>query len=102
MELVISRQTDEQGDGLLTLVGSIDLVTRQGLLDAGMEVLRGGGTLTLDMAGVDFIDSTGIGALVQLTKAAESHGQELVLSQRSDRVNRVLEATGLDGVWRQV
>jgi len=101
MELTITRRDDDAGNGTLGLVGSIDLTTRQAMLDAGMDVLARGGSLTLDMADVDFIDSTGIGALVELTKAAESKGSRLMVSGRSARVSRVLEATGLEDAWNR-
>lgn len=101
MELIIARREDEAGNGTLTLTGSIDLVTRQAVLDAGMEVLTHGGALTLDLGGVDFIDSTGIGALIELTRAASSAGSRLVVFARSERVARVFEATGLEDAWER-
>lgn len=97
MELTITRESVAPGS--LKLVGSIDLVTRKQVLDAGMDVLNAGGGLTLDLGGVEFMDSVGIGALIELSRAAENLGQQFVVSQRSQRVSRVLEATGLEGVW---
>lgn len=99
MELTITRRDDDAGNATLSLTGSIDLVTRQAMYDAGMDVLDHGGSLTLDMTDVDFIDSTGIGALVELTKAAASRGTRLSVSGRSARVDRVLEVTGLEEAW---
>lgn len=96
MELKISRSTDETGRETLVLLGSIDLVTRQSLIDEGLEVLEQGGPLTLDMGDVDFIDSTGIGALVELARAAEAKGTGVLVSRSSARVTRVLEFSGLD------
>lgn len=102
MELIIARRDDDLGNGTLTLTGSIDLVTRQALFDAGTEVLAGGGSLTLDLSGVDFMDSTGIGTLVELSKAASAAGSRLVVSGRSERVARVFQATGLEDAWERV
>ena len=96
MELKISRSTDEAGRDTVVLQGSIDLVTRQSLLDEGHAILERGDGLTLDMAGVDFIDSTGIGALVELARAAETRGSGVTISRSSARVTRVLEFSGLD------
>jgi len=96
MELKITRSSDEAGRDALVLVGSIDLVTRQSLIDEGREVLEQGGPLTLDMGDVDFIDSTGIGALVELARAAEARGTGVLVSRSSARVTRVLEFSGLD------
>lgn len=99
MELVITESSDEAGNGTLTLVGSMDLVTRQAVLDAGLDVVRRNGSLTLDLAGVTFIDSTGIGALVELMKATTVQGGRFHVSARSPRVARVFEATGLESAW---
>lgn len=96
MDLTITRT-----GSTLILVGSIDLVTRQALVDEGTAVLQDGEGLTLDLGEVDFMDSVGIGALVELSKAAASQGQPFVVGERSARVRRVLEATGLDEVWSE-
>lgn len=101
MELTITRHVDPEGNGTLKLAGSIDMMTRDRLKDAGMAILREGGTLTLDLGEVDFLDSMGIGALVELTKASQAHGRRLVVSARSPRVTRVLEVTGLDEAWAE-
>jgi len=81
------------------LAGSIDLTTRQSLVDAGSGALIEGALLRLDMADVEFIDSTGIGALLELGRAATAKGARLEISRRSPRVARVLEVTGLDSTW---
>lgn len=99
MELTISRH-DEDGITSLTLVGSIDLISRQDLITAGKDVLGDGGSLRLDMAGVDFMDSMGIGALIELARNAESLGRSFVITEKSPRVRRVLQATGLDDAWQ--
>lgn len=99
MELTITQHGDDEGRCTFVLAGSIDLTTRQSLIDAGTEVFGRGASLTLDMAAVEFVDSTGIGALLELERAAASHDSRLTISQRSARVTRVLEVTGLDRLW---
>jgi anti-anti-sigma factor len=94
MDLTITRT-----ESALTLVGSIDLVSRQSLVDAGREVLRDGGSITLDLGGVEFMDSVGIGALVELSKASSDLGRPFAVSQTSARARRVLEVTGLGQAW---
>ena len=96
MELTINRSSDEAERDTLILDGSIDLVTRQALLDEGHAILEQGGGLVLDMAEVDFIDSTGLGALVELARAAKAQGSRVLIARSSPRVARVLEFSGLD------
>lgn len=98
MELELSRETTDAG-ARLVLSGSVDLVTRQALLEAGTRELSDGHALELDMQDVDFIDSTGIGALVELKHLARTHGTSVCISRSSARVERVLEITGMAEDW---
>jgi anti-anti-sigma factor len=94
MELTIVRAGSE-----LTPEGSIDLVTRQQLVDAGLEVLGEHQSLTLNMKAVDFMDSVGIGALIELSKKASSMGAPFAVVEPSRPVERVLAVTGLADAW---
>jgi len=99
MDVQIARSADDTGRPVLTLTGSIDLQTRDRLIEAGRAVLAEESVLVLDLAGVTFLDSTGIGALVELSGDAKEASGELVLRNPSSRVERVLELTGLTDVW---
>jgi anti-anti-sigma factor len=94
MELNIVQAGSE-----LTPEGSIDLVTRQQLLDAGLEVLEAHGALVLNMKAVDFMDSVGIGAVIELAKKAASRGATFAVTEPSPPVERVLAVTGLSNAW---
>lgn len=94
MELTIVRAGAE-----LIPDGSIDLVTRQQFIDAGLEVLDEHGSLTLNMKAVDFMDSVGIGAVVELAKKAASLGGSFAVVEPSPPVQRVLAVTGLSDAW---
>jgi len=52
-------------------------------------------TVTLDMAQVAFIDSTGLSVLVRVKQMADAHGIELVLRAPQPQARRLLELTGL-------
>ena len=99
MELTINQREGAQGRTTLVLIGSVDLVTRKALVDAGTGILAQGHNLDLDMLEVDFIDSTGIGALVDLHNVAKANGAELRIPQMSTRVERILQVTGLAETW---
>lgn len=51
--------------------------------------------VVVDLAGVSFIDSTGIGVLVGALKRAREAGGELAFCNAQSRVQRVFEITGL-------
>lgn len=52
--------------------------------------------LVLDLAGVPFIDSAGIGALVQCFASRTKQGKRLVLTQPNEMVTRIFKATKVD------
>lgn len=82
---------------LLTLVGSVDLVSKDELISTGQRALEGGGCtqLTLDLAGVTFMDSSGLGALITLDNDAETRQTAFAVRNPSARVERLLTLTGL-------
>jgi anti-anti-sigma factor len=51
--------------------------------------------LQLDLSGVTFIDSSGLGMLILARRQAELHGVALTLEGVPAQVERVLDATGL-------
>lgn len=81
-------------DGALVLVGEIDSYTAPDLSgrladDPPIDVL--------DMAGVTFIDSSGLRALVEAHRARVDRDARLVLRAPSAAVQRLLEISGLAG-----
>ena len=88
-----------QPTSLVRLQGEIDMHARQALLDV-LEPLcaRRGRTVEVDLAGVTFIDSTGIGVLVTLHRLSDAATGLLVLSHPTPPVQRVLDLTGMDQI----
>ena len=80
------------------LTGEIDF-TSTGPLQATLSgmILPGGGTVLVDLTEVTFIDSSGLGALVQAHRTAEAQQTRLLLVT-SPAVRRVLQVTGLSEV----
>lgn len=80
------------------LIGEIDF-TSTGPLQATLNamILPGGGTVVVDLGGVDFIDSSGLGALVQADRIANERETRLIVVP-SPAVRRLLRVTALDTV----
>ena len=55
--------------------------------------------LVLDLAGVDFMDSSGIASLVKMLSRAKAVGASMHLAAMSDRVRSLFEITRLDNVF---
>ncbi|RKR89672.1 anti-anti-sigma factor [Micromonospora pisi] len=94
-ELTIAVQRTGE-EVILNLAGEIDMLTAGRLSAAVNEVLSDAPPrVVLDLSGVTFCDSQGLGTLVVLSRKA-SHAQTLlVLTNVGDFLLRVLDITGL-------
>jgi anti-sigma B factor antagonist len=103
MDLDIAESGEDAGRAVLVVSGSVDLLSRTRLLETGHAALRRDGCrgLVLDLAGVRFVDSTGIGAFVELASEAEDRGATFEVRSPSPRVERLLEVTGLADSWTE-
>jgi anti-anti-sigma factor len=94
-QLVVERAPD--GDRLvLKLRGELDLASA-GSLESELQAAASDGfrDLVIDLSGLAFMDSTGIGLLVRAQVAAQENQHKLSLRRGPAQVQRVLEITGL-------
>lgn len=84
----------------VAVVGEVDLATAHLLRDRLLDIQRERTPAVLDVnvAGVTFLDCTGISALVAARNAAVRAGGQLRISDPQPIVRRMLEVTGLLGV----
>src|SRR5690242_8903836 len=100
MNIGIESGTDDEGRRVVSVSGAIDVQSRAALLTAGRAALETDTpTLVLDLGEVTFLDSTGIGALVELSHDAEDAQAGFALRDPSARVIRILQMTGLGETW---
>ena len=83
------------------LSGEIDVSNAGELLEVGSLAIADPRieALTVDFALVTFLDSTGLGSIIQLRKHAESVGKRLTLRGITPAVAKVFVLTGLDAVF---
>lgn len=79
--------------------GAVDMKTAPELEAACRRLmLRGEARLLLDFAGVDYINSQGLGVILQLQKQLGDQSGGLVVAGLQDRVKRVFTMTGVHKV----
>ena len=80
--------------------GEIDFATGPQLKDALTELLVAGEVnLVVDLLGVDFIESTGLGALIGGRRRAHALKGSLALVCTEDQMLKIFRITGLDKVF---
>lgn len=89
--------TEDHGGIVVRLAGELDLETTAEL-DRQLAVLDETPVphLLIDLAGVSFMDSTGLASIVRAHRAAEARGYPLVLRPGSNQVQRLFQLTGVD------
>lgn len=72
------------------------------VLEAELQAVVAGGAhrLVVDLGGVDFIDSSGIGALINGLRASRMAGGDLRVAQLDERAGELFRLTSLDRVLR--
>lgn len=98
----LSVSTREQGGRTIVEVGGeIDVYTAPTLRDRlNSLVAEGHHHLVVDMQGVEFLDSTGLGVLVGGLKRVRSHDGSLRLVCSDERILKVFRITGLTKVFQ--
>lgn len=99
MELsVVTRR--EGVHTVISVTGEIDVYTAPTLRERLNEVVASGQHhLVVDMAGVDFLDSTGLGVLVGGLKRVRSQNGTLQLVCDQEKILKVFRITGLTKVF---
>ncbi|MEU3295496.1 STAS domain-containing protein [Streptomyces longwoodensis] len=79
--------------------GEIDLHTAPGFRTRVLALIdQGDHHLILDLSGVGFCDSAGLGALIGIWHGAQEAGGSLALAAVPDRLMRMLTLTGVDSL----
>ena len=95
LEVTIVR---EDGIATVTVRGEIDLATSTRLnreLDIALDRQPPPARLRIDLAGVAFMDTTGVAVLLKARRRALEVGARFSVSSASPTIERLLEITGL-------
>jgi anti-sigma B factor antagonist len=97
----LSLATRTQGDRTVVAVtGEIDVYTAPKLREQIVALVdEGQYNLVIDMSGVEFLDSTGLGVLVGGLKRVRAHDGSLALVCDEERILKIFRITGLTKVF---
>jgi anti-sigma B factor antagonist len=94
-------EVDQRGRyTVLAVHGEVDVYTAPRLRERLIELVsQGSHQVVVDLEGVDFLDSTGLGVLVGGLKRLRSHDGDMILVCTQPRILKVFEITGLTKVF---
>jgi anti-anti-sigma factor len=96
MDDELSIRTSVEGStATVAAVGEIDLSTVGELRSAVTATTDGVDTLLLDLTGVEFIDSAGLGGLLELRSTLRARAVTLQINAGDGPVRQAMEITGL-------
>jgi anti-sigma B factor antagonist len=89
----------DAGVAVVRLAGRLNMVTAGELREQlATTIAAGNARVVVDLAGVDFIDSSGLGALISGLKTARQAGGDLRIAAPTEQVRLVLQLTNLERV----
>lgn len=104
MELPTPFRVDVSRDGgtlVVAPVGEIDLATREQLREA-LRPEEPAARVVLDLSEVSFMDTSGLGLVVEEMRGAGDAGREFILVRGPRPVQRLLDIAGLTPLLRLV
>lgn len=100
MPLEVQIRQSPTGVTVVAPTGRLDVAGAPALKDAIGEAARDGAPrIVIDMEGVSFVDSTGLGSVIAALKQIRSRDGELRLAAPNQQARVVLELTTLDRVF---
>src|SRR5579863_8784735 len=100
MELTLNVYSDEPEFTVIAVSGEIDVYTAPKLREKLISLVEAGSyQLIVDMEGVEFLDSTGLGVLVGGLKRVRAQDGWIDLVCTQGRILRIFRITGLSRVF---
>ena len=101
LRMDLDLETSTQGDAtVVSLRGEIDVYTAPRLRQTLIDLISEGATdIVVDMSGVDFLDSTGLGVLVGGLKRVKAKEGSLKLVVTQEKILKIFDITGLTKVF---
>lgn len=100
MNLRVETRTPTEGVAVIALAGEVDVYTSPRVKQEIVDLLNAGTRkLVLDLCGVEYLDSTGLGVMIGGLKRAREKDGDLTLVCDNIRILRIFEITGLTKIF---
>jgi anti-sigma B factor antagonist len=100
VDLTLNEYSVAPGQAVVEVGGEIDVYTAPRLRETLISLIDSGNyRLIIDMEGVEFLDSTGLGVLVGGLKRVRAHDGTIDLVCTQGRILRIFRITGLINVF---
>ena len=91
---------ERNGWAVLSVQGEVDVYTAPQFREQLIQLVdQGQRSILVDLEGVEFLDSTGLGVLVGALKHARTSGGDIAIEGAKTHVWKVFQITGLDKVF---
>lgn len=100
MNIRVDTHSPAEGTAVIALSGEIDVYTSPKVKQEIVDLLNAGTPrLVVDLSGVEYLDSTGLGVLIGGLKRAREREGDLKLACDNLRILRIFEITGLTKIF---
>jgi len=100
MNLRVETRSPREGVAVIALGGEADVYTSPRIKQEIVDLLNNGTSkLVVDLTGVEYLDSTGLGVLIGGLKRARERDGDLKLICDNVRILRIFEITGLTKIF---
>ncbi len=91
--------SDAEGVSVVKPAGEVDLNTSPKLRQAVLNAIKGGGSVSIDLSQVHYMDSSGVATLVEGLKSSAKGKGTFSLMRPSPSVLKVLQLARLDSLF---
>ena len=98
--MAVESKQLENGVAAITISGRLALGGETEKLDAALTKLLAADhkTVVLDITGLDYVDSSGVGMLVSCLTKLKKAGGEMKVAGATPRIRRIFSMTGVEGL----
>lgn len=95
MNLVVHEKIEKENQITVMVEGEVDVYTAPKLREKLLPLCDGKNQIKVNLAHVNYIDSTGLGVLIGAYKAQRQTAGKLIISGMNSRLSRLFKITGL-------